>query len=194
MACGAPLEGCRPCRRPYPKEFHEDVIRVARASESSVALVAKNFGLSESCLHRWLAEDDIERGERPGVTTGESAELRELRRKNRVLEMEVEILNRASAYFARGERAPEIAFRLVPGAPRPTASMWRWLERPGLPASCGGERQNRCHGLTPRQRASPLAPSIRSNSGSRVNRSGQSTVRSRRRDVEGTRASPSPCL
>jgi transposase len=47
--------------RPFPKEFREDVVRVARASDSSVAQVAKDFGISESCLHRWLAQDDVER-------------------------------------------------------------------------------------------------------------------------------------
>jgi transposase len=49
-------------QRPFPKEFREDVVRVARASDSSVAQVAKDFGISESCLHRWLAQDDVERG------------------------------------------------------------------------------------------------------------------------------------
>ena len=72
--------------KPFPKEFREDVIRVARASDSSVAQVAKDFGISESCLHRWLAQDDVEHGNRPGVTASESAELRELRRRNKLLE------------------------------------------------------------------------------------------------------------
>lgn len=60
--------------RPCPKEF-----RVARSSEASVVEVAKDFGISESCLHRWLAADDVEQGKRPGVSASESAELRELR-------------------------------------------------------------------------------------------------------------------
>jgi transposase-like protein len=85
----------------FPKEFREDVVRVARSSESSVARVAKDFGISESCLHRWLALDDIERGERPGVTTSESTELRELRRRNRLLEQENEVLRRAAAYLSQ---------------------------------------------------------------------------------------------
>jgi transposase-like protein len=85
----------------FPKEFREDVVRVARSSESSVAQVAKDFGISESCLHRWLALDDIERGERPGVTTSESTELRELRRRNRLLEQENAVLRRAAAYLSQ---------------------------------------------------------------------------------------------
>lgn len=85
----------------FPKEFREDVIRVARSSDSSVVQVAKDFGISESCLHRWLAIDDIERGERLGVTMSESVELRELRRRNRLLEQENEVLRRAAAYLSQ---------------------------------------------------------------------------------------------
>jgi len=85
----------------FPKEFREDVIRVARSSDSAVVQVAKDFGISESCLHRWLAVDDIERGARPGVMTSESVELRELRRRNRLLEQENEVLRRAAAYLSQ---------------------------------------------------------------------------------------------
>jgi transposase len=87
--------------KPFPKEFREDVVRVARASDSSVAQVAKDFGISESCLHRWLAQDDIERGDRPRVTASESAEVREVRRCNRLLEQENEVLRRAAAYLSQ---------------------------------------------------------------------------------------------
>jgi transposase-like protein len=87
--------------KPFPKEFREDVVRVARASDSSVAQVAKDFGISESCLHRWLAQDDVERGARPGVTAGESAELGDLRRRNRLLEQENEVRRRAAAYLSQ---------------------------------------------------------------------------------------------
>ena len=87
--------------KPFPKEFREDVVRVARASDSSVAQVAKDFGISESCLHRWLAQDDVERGDRHGVTASESAEVRELRRRNWLLEQENEVLRRAAAYLSQ---------------------------------------------------------------------------------------------
>jgi transposase len=85
----------------FPLEFRRDVVAVARKSEESNAKIAKSFGISESCLQRWLAQADIEDGVRPGVTVSESAELRELRRRNRQLEQEVEILRRAAAYFAK---------------------------------------------------------------------------------------------
>jgi transposase len=85
----------------FPKEFRDDVVRVARSSDASVAQVAKDFGISESCLHRWLAQDDVEHGNRPGVTASESAELRELRRRNKLLEQENEVLRRAAAYLSQ---------------------------------------------------------------------------------------------
>jgi transposase-like protein len=87
--------------KPFPEEFREDVVRVARDSDSSVAQVAKDFGISESCLHRWLALDDVEAGKRPGVSAGESVEMRELRKRNRLLEQENEVLRRAAAYLSQ---------------------------------------------------------------------------------------------
>lgn len=85
----------------FPKEFREDVIRVARQAEAPVSQVAKDFGISESCLHRWLQQADVEDGKRPGVTVTESAEIRELRKRNRLLEQENEVLRRAAAYLSQ---------------------------------------------------------------------------------------------
>jgi transposase len=85
----------------FPLEFRRDVVAVARKGEAPLSQVAKDFGISESCLHRWLKLADIDDGARPGVTSGESAELRELRKRNRTLEQENEILRRAAAYFVR---------------------------------------------------------------------------------------------
>jgi transposase len=58
----------------FAKEFRNDVVAVARKGEWSIAQVAKDFGVSESCLHRWMQLADIEDGRRPGVTASESAE------------------------------------------------------------------------------------------------------------------------
>jgi transposase len=66
-----------------------------------VSQIARDFGISVACLHRWLKMADIDDGIRPGLTTSESAELRELKKRNRTLEQENEILRRAAAYFAR---------------------------------------------------------------------------------------------
>lgn len=87
--------------RAFPIEFRRDVVAVARKGEASLAQIAKDFGISESCLHRWLRQADIDDGVRPGVTSTESAELRDLKRRNRTLEQENEILRRAAAFFAR---------------------------------------------------------------------------------------------
>lgn len=85
----------------FPIEFRRDVVAVARKGEAPLSQIAKDFGISESCLHRWLNLADIEDGVRPGVMAAESAELRELKKRNRVLEQENEILRRAAAFFAR---------------------------------------------------------------------------------------------
>lgn len=69
--------------------------------EAPEARIAKDFGIAESCLHRWLHLADVEDGVRPGTTGTESAEPRDLRKRNRVLVEENEILRRATAFFAR---------------------------------------------------------------------------------------------
>ena len=92
--------------KPFPIEFRRDVVAVARKGQAPLAQIAKDFGISESCLHRWLKLADIDDGVRPGVTSSESAELRELRKRNKLLEQENEILRRAAAFFAR-EIAPK---------------------------------------------------------------------------------------
>lgn len=88
---------------PYPKEFRGDVIAVARQGDQSIARIARSFGISESCLNRWLKIADREEGGRaaPAGSAADDPEKRELRRRNKQLEQEVEILRRATAYFAR---------------------------------------------------------------------------------------------
>ena len=85
----------------FPLEFRRDVVAVARKGEAPLTQIAKDFGISEACLHRWLKLADVEDGVRPGVTAAEAAEIRELKKRNRVLEQENEILRRAAAFFAR---------------------------------------------------------------------------------------------
>jgi len=87
--------------RPHPKEFRDDVVALARRGEAPIAQIAKDFGISESCLRNWLAAADVEDGNRPGVTKSESAELREAKKRVRLLEQENEILRRAPAYFTQ---------------------------------------------------------------------------------------------
>jgi transposase len=90
---------------PYPKEFRADVVAVARQGDKSRAQVARSFGISESCLARWLqiaGRDEATASESSQVIDGGlEAENRELRRRTKQLEQENEILRRATAYFAR---------------------------------------------------------------------------------------------
>jgi len=85
----------------YPAEFRRDVVAVARKGQAPLTQIAKDFGISESCLANWLKKADIEDGNRSGVTRAESEELRELRKRNKLLEQENEVLRRAPAFFAR---------------------------------------------------------------------------------------------
>ena len=86
----------------FPIEFRRDVVAVARSTDAPMSLVARDFGISESCLARWLKMDDIEEGRRPGVSQAESAQLREANRRIRLLEQENEVLRRAAVYLGRG--------------------------------------------------------------------------------------------
>ena len=90
---------------PYPEEFRADVVAVARQGDKSRAQVARSFGISESCLARWLRIADRDDGSDPvpAEPGGSSLEVenRELRKRTKQLEQENEILRRATAYFAR---------------------------------------------------------------------------------------------
>lgn len=87
----------------YPREFRDDVVAVAQRREPGVTIkeIAEDFGISETCLQNWLRQADVEAGRKPGVTSSESAELRELRKRNRLLEQENEVLRRAAAYLSQ---------------------------------------------------------------------------------------------
>jgi len=90
-----------------PVEFRRRAVDLARSGQYPVARVAADLGISESCLRRWMAADDVDARRREGLTSAERRELVELCRRNRVLEMELEILKRASAYFARENVLPK---------------------------------------------------------------------------------------
>ncbi|GAA4387833.1 transposase [Brevibacterium pityocampae] len=89
--------------KPYPKEFRDDVVRVAlnRDEHTTIAQIAKDFGVHEGTVTKWIRKAEIDAGSKPGTTTDESAELRELRRHNRLLEQENEVLRRAAAYLSQ---------------------------------------------------------------------------------------------
>ncbi|OZB83303.1 MAG: transposase [Microbacterium sp. 13-71-7] len=87
--------------KPFPKEFRDDVVAIALKRESSFAQIAQDFGISESCVQRWVKIAEVDGGRRPGVTSSEAAENRELRKRVKLLEQEVEILRRAAAYLSQ---------------------------------------------------------------------------------------------
>ena len=89
--------------KPYPKEFRDDVVRVAlnRDDKTTIAQIATDFGVHEATVTKWLRQAEIDAGNKPGTTTDESAELRELRRRTRLLEQENEVLRRAAAYLSQ---------------------------------------------------------------------------------------------
>jgi transposase len=91
----------------HPPEFRQRAVELARLREKPIAAIAKDLGISESCLRNWMSRADIDEGRKQGLTTDERAELVRLRRELRVKEMEIEILKRASAFFARENVLPK---------------------------------------------------------------------------------------
>jgi transposase len=91
--------------KPFPKEFREDVVRVARNRPAGVTLeqIAADFGVHPMTLSKWLRAADVEDGVKPGPTSDQLAELRELKRCNRLLEQENEVLRRAAAYLSQAQ-------------------------------------------------------------------------------------------
>ena len=89
--------------RSYPREFRDDVVRVARNRDDGVTIeqVATDFGVHPMTLTKWMRQADIDEGAKPGRSTSDSAELQELRRRNRLLEQENEVLRRAAAYLSQ---------------------------------------------------------------------------------------------
>ncbi|GAB3240896.1 hypothetical protein GCM10027456_07350 [Kineosporia babensis] len=89
--------------KPFPEEFRRDVIAVTRKGDDTIEQVAKDFGVSASTLHRWLKAADAQDSPQPGASgSGESESMKELRKRNRLLEQENEILRKAAAYLAQG--------------------------------------------------------------------------------------------
>lgn len=91
---------------PYPPEFRAEAIRLVRSGDRSVSEIAKDLGVSAQSLRNWLRQADLDEGHRhDGLTTEDRAELTRLRRENRVLREEREILKKAAAFFAKETRS-----------------------------------------------------------------------------------------
>jgi len=87
--------------RPHPPEFRQRAVELARLREKPIAKVAEDLGIAESCLRNWMKQADIDDGRRNGLSSDERGELVQLRRELRTAKMEIEILKRAAAYFAK---------------------------------------------------------------------------------------------
>jgi transposase len=93
---------------PHPPEFRRRAVELARLGEQPIAAIAKDLQISESCLRNWMAQADTDDGTNSErLTSKERAELAELRKDKRRLEVENEILKRAAAYFARENVLPK---------------------------------------------------------------------------------------
>lgn len=121
--------------RPYPREFRDDVVRVARNRDDGVTIeqIATDFGVHPMTLHKWMRQADIDEGARPGKSTSESGELGEARRRIKLLEQENEVLRRAAAYLSQAN---------PPGKALPARKRAR-------------RRQNSCRGDLPGPQARP---------------------------------------
>ncbi|MET9225831.1 IS3 family transposase [Lentzea sp. NPDC003310] len=100
--------------KPYPQEFRDDVVRVARDREPGVTVeqIAKDFGVHPMTLFKWLRQAEVEEGAKPGASRAESAELREARKRIKLLEQENEVLRRATAYLSQAN-LPKRLYPLV---------------------------------------------------------------------------------
>jgi transposase len=90
----------------YPEEFRRRAVSLVVDEGVPVARVAKGLEIAESGLRRWVDRHLVEAGRKPGVTGDERDELMRLRRENRVLRMERDLLSRAAAFFAKENVLP----------------------------------------------------------------------------------------
>ncbi|MGQ7750347.1 IS3 family transposase [Streptomyces sp. WC2508] len=154
--------------KPYPQEFRDDVVRVARNRGPGVTVeqVAADFGVHAMTLWKWMRRADIDDGTKPGTTSQESAELREARRRIKLLEQENEVLRRAAAYLSQANLPKRIyplvkelagdgvlvtvACRVLKLARQP---YYRWLDDPVTPAELA--EAHRSHALFSAHRDDP---------------------------------------
>jgi transposase len=93
-------------RPPYTPEFRAEAVRLYRTSDRGLKQISAELGIAPESLRRWAQQIDIDAGRAPGLTTEEREELRRLRKENRTLRMERDLLKKATAFFAREGETP----------------------------------------------------------------------------------------
>jgi len=88
-------------RPPYPEEFRREAVALIRSGQRSLAEASASLGVSQQTLRNWLKQEAVDAGHAEGVTSEEREELGRLRRENRVLREEREILKKAAAFFVK---------------------------------------------------------------------------------------------
>jgi len=91
-------------RRSFTPEFKADIVERCRRGDRTIGQVARDFDLTETAVREWVRQAEADAGERAGLSSEEQRELAELRRENRRLREDVEILKRATAFFAKETR------------------------------------------------------------------------------------------
>jgi transposase len=90
-----------PRTRPaYPEQFRREAVELVRSSGRPVREIARDLGVTEQSLRSWIKQQEVDVGKRHGLSSDEREELRRLRRENRKLREEREILAKATAFFA----------------------------------------------------------------------------------------------
>ena len=91
-------------RRSFTPQFKTEVVELCRAGDRSIGQVSRDLGLTETAVRSWVRQADVDAGRRDGLTTAERQELAGLRKENRILREERDILKRATAFFAKETR------------------------------------------------------------------------------------------
>jgi transposase len=91
-------------RRSFTPEFKAGIVERCQAGDRSVAQIARDFDLSETAVRKWVNQVEIDAGRRDGLTSDEREELAQLRRDNRRLQADVDLLKRATIFFAKETR------------------------------------------------------------------------------------------
>ena len=91
-------------RRSFTPEFKAEIVERCQAGDRSIGQVARDFDLTETAVRKWVEQARIDAGEIDGLTTEERQELSRLRRENQRLQADVDLLKRATAFFAKETR------------------------------------------------------------------------------------------